>query len=199
MYHVETLNMTICEHAGQSAVYLRKGENQHKEGNTMATARGNQLAQEIMQKVAALKQICQEVDENTSSRAPAGRWSPKQILSHLCGPEGVGHLPILRAFVDSDTPMIDLDTENPFFTENRARMTFGELVAEFEMNYQRIADFAEELTEEQLARKAHIPKLIDSPLGEYPTLAGMIAGLGEYHVQFHIDHLREILAALSSK
>jgi hypothetical protein len=163
----------------------------------MATSRGNQLAQEIRQKVAALKQVCQGVDENLASRAPKDRWSPKQILSHLCGPEGVGHLPILRAFLDSDTPMIDLDTENPFFTEHRARMSFIELVAECERDYERVANFAAELTEEQLGRKAHVPKLKDSPLGEYPTLDGMISGLGEYHVQFHIDHLGEILAALS--
>ena len=164
----------------------------------MATSRGIQLAQEIRQKVAALKQVCQGVDENLASRAPTDGWSPKQILSHLCGPEDVGHLPILRAFVDSDTPMIDLDTDNPFFTENRARMSFSELVAECEMNYQRVANFAAELTEEQLARKAHIPKLKDSPLGEYPTLDGMTYGLGGYHVEDHTDHLREILAALSS-
>lgn len=165
----------------------------------MATSRGNQLAQDIRQKVAALKQVCQGVDENLASRAPRDRWSPKQILSHLCGPEGVGHLPLLRAFVDSDTPTIDLDTENPFFTENRMRMSFIELIAECERNYQSISDFVEELTEEQLGRKAHIPKLKDSPLGEYPTLEGMISGLGEYHVQFHIDHLVEILAVLSRK
>jgi len=164
----------------------------------MATSRGNELAQEIRQKAAALKQVCRGVDDNLAARVPADRWSPKMILSHLCGPEGVGHLPILRAFVDSDTPMIDLDTENPFFTEHRAAMSFSELVAECELNYQQIADFAAELTEEQLARTAHIPKLKDSPLGEYPTLDGMISGLGEFHVQFHIDHLREIPAALSS-
>ena len=162
----------------------------------MATSRGNQLAQEIRQKVAALKQVCQGVDENLASRAPTDKWSPKQVLSHLCGPEDVGHMPILRAFVDSDTPMIDLDTGNPFFTENRANMSVSELVAVCEMNYQRIANFAAELTEEQLTRKAHIPKLKDSPLGEYPTLDEMIKGLDEYHIQFHIDHLREILAAL---
>jgi hypothetical protein len=164
----------------------------------MAVSRGNQLAQDIRKKVAALKQVCQGVDENLASRAPTDMWSPKQILSHLCGPEDVGHLPILKAFVDSDTPMIDLVTDNPFFTENRARMSFIELVAECEMNYQRVADFAAELTEEQLARKAHIPKLKDSPLGEYPTLDEMTYGLGGYHVQSHIDHLRGILAALSS-
>ena len=162
----------------------------------MKTTRGSQLAREIQQRVAALIQVCQGVDENLASRAPADRWSPKQILSHLSGPENTGHLPILTAFVDKDIPTIDLDTENPFFSETRARMSFKELVAECEKNYQRIADFTAKLTEEQLARKAHIPKMKDSPLGEYPTLDGMINGLGEYHVQYHIDHLREILAAL---
>jgi hypothetical protein len=164
----------------------------------MATSRGNQLAQEIRRKVAVLKEVCQGVDEKLASRALTDRWSPKQILSHLCGPEDVGHLPILKAFVDSDIPMIDLMIGDPFFTENRARMSFSELVAKCEMNYQRVADFVAELTGEQLARKAHIPKLKDSPLGEYPTLDGMIYGLVGYHVQDHTDHLREILAALKS-
>ncbi len=162
----------------------------------MATSRGNQLAQVIRQKVATLKQVCQGVDEDLASRAPKDRWSPKEILSHLCGPEGVGHLPLLRAFVDSDTPAISLDAGNPFFTETRSRMSFSELVAKCELNYQRVAEFTAELTEEQLARKAHIPELKDSPLGEYPTLDGLLYGLGEYHIQFHIDHLREVLAAL---
>jgi len=165
----------------------------------MATSRGEQLSQEIRQKVQDLKQLCQGVDEKLASRAPKDRWSPKQILSHLSGPEGMGHLPILRAFLDSDVPLIDLDTENPFFTENRARMSFSELVAECERNYERVANLAAELGAEQLERKAHIPKLKDTPLGEYPTLEGMIHGLGEYQVQFHIDHLHEILEALCAE
>jgi hypothetical protein len=79
----------------------------------MATSRGNQLAQDILRKVAVLKQVCQGVDENLASRAPADGWSPKQILSHLCGPEDVGILAILKAFVDEDTPTIDFDTSSP--------------------------------------------------------------------------------------
>jgi hypothetical protein len=162
----------------------------------MATHEGARLANSIRQKVGEMSRICRGLSEETASRAPAGRWSPKQIISHLCGPETVGLLPTLRLILEQDTPLIDLKAEDPFFTGKRTSMTMPELLAEFKEEYLKFADLVAGLSEEQLGRKARIPMLKETQLGEYPTLATFVGGLTDYHMDFHIKHMQEIIKAL---
>jgi hypothetical protein len=162
----------------------------------MPTPEAAELSELIRRNVAGFKEACEGIDEETASRAPSGRWSPKEIVSHLCGPEGTGLLPVFSVFVEKDLPRLDIDVEDPFFSEKRAHMTFDELLAEFDEEYGQISKFVEGLSEEELRRTAHIPFLKETPIGEYPTLAVWIRQIAEGHVGSHIDHMKAILKEL---
>jgi hypothetical protein len=165
----------------------------------METSQASQLSNVIREKAADFEALCNDLDEETASLAPSGRWSPKEIVSHLCGPDGIGHMPIIHAFLEKDTPTVEIEVENAFFSEHRAGMTFAELLSEFNREYGHMAEFIAGLSDEQLSRKAHMPILKNSQLGEYPTLAGWIQILADHHLGSHTDHMREILEALAAE
>jgi hypothetical protein len=162
----------------------------------MATQEGKQLARLFREKMAEMNRLCQGLDEATASKAPEGRWTPKEIISHLIGPEGIGTLPAFQFILQQDTPQIDIEPANPFYTGKRREMAFKELLGAFNSEYNKIADLLETLSEEQLGRKARVPLFKDFPVGEYPSLAMFAQVLGDYHLSEHIHHLREILTAL---
>ena len=93
------------------------------------------LSESIRRNAEGFKKLCEGLDEETASRATGDRWSPKQIISHVSGPEGVGFTPTITAILEQDTPLLELDPGNPFFSEKRARMTVAELLAEFVREY----------------------------------------------------------------
>jgi hypothetical protein len=160
---------------------------------------GRSLSQNIRTKVDELMQLCGSIDEQTASQAPEGRWSPKEILSHLLGASGTGMLAALRAFLDQETPHINVEPGNAHYSDARSVMTFSVLLAQVEKEYRGIADFTDTLTDDQLARKGRIPAFKDSPLGEYLTLGTFISVIGESHLGSHIDHMTEILGLLGAK
>ena len=162
----------------------------------MARSTGRELAEHIRRNIKELKKVCKGVDENISALSPEGRWSPKEILSHLLGQEGSGPSTTLQPILEQETPTIDMKPEDPFFTDERAGMTFAQLLAAVEEEYERLSRLTETLSGDQLDRTVRVPMLKDSPLSEYPTLEAwiaMLAGSKESHVKFHTDHMREVL------
>jgi hypothetical protein len=151
------------------------------------------LVKLIQKKIGEFKDVCEGIDEDMASCAPEGSWTPKQIVSHLCGSEGEGYIASIRAFLEKNIPCLDFDADDDFYTEKRAKMTMTELLAELDGQYGRIADLTARLTDDQLARKAHIPLMKDTPIGEYPTLAMLLHAIMTYHFDFHIDRMRNIL------
>jgi hypothetical protein len=164
----------------------------------MATGEGERMAREIRDNIERMSRLCSGIDEETASRGPAGRWSPKEIISHICGPEDRGMMPAVRAILDKDTPLLDMEPENPFFTGRRKTMKLAELIALMRTEYGMIAELSSGLSEEQLGRKARIPMFKETPLGEYPTLGAFISAMGEWHFDFHITHMKEVLQALGA-
>lgn len=163
----------------------------------MTATKESQTAGAIREKLGTLAAICREIDGDMLSRAPQGRWSPREILSHVLGPD-VGYRPLFQVFLEADTPTINIGVEQTFLSDARLAMDATALCEAIRREYEGMATLLESLSEAELARKARIPQLADSPLGEYPTLGALLAGLGSYHLQFHIDHLREVLAALAA-
>jgi len=162
----------------------------------METMNGAQLSEAIRRKAGEFRRLCDGIDEATASRAPSGRWSPKEIVSHLCGAEGGGFMTTIKAFLEQDTPEVDLHPGETQLSERRAHLSFAQLLEEFDKGYGALADFVSGLSPQQLAKKAHVEALKESPLGEYPPLAVFLQGIAEQHITFHIDHMREILEAL---
>jgi hypothetical protein len=157
---------------------------------------GKEVAQGIRGKVDEFNRLCAGIDEATASRAPQGRWSPKEIVSHLLGADGAGMMAAIKMFLDYDVPELDLVPEQTHFSGSRADLTFQQLIDRFDKEYGGMADLIAELSPEQLSRTAHVPLLKESPMGEYPSLAAFAGGIADYHLGFHIDHMREILQGL---
>ena len=162
----------------------------------MVSEKAIELSRVINNKIQEMSRLCEGIDEAAASRAPTGRWSPKEIISHLIGPGDGGFVPVLEMILSEDKPFLDLQPGNSHFTEKRAGTTFHVLFAQFKTDYRAFADRVAALSDEQLARTIHIPALKDAPMGEYPTIQVFIELMAVHHVDSHMDHMKEILGLL---
>jgi hypothetical protein len=129
---------------------------------------------------------------------PKASGRQKRSSPILIGADGADTMAQIKMFLDQDVPYIDIVPEQTHFSGSRANLTFKEFIDKFDEEYRGVADLVAELSREQLSRTAHVPLLKESPMGEYPSLAAFAGGIAEYHLGFHIDHMREILQRLGA-
>ena len=67
-----------------------------------------------------------------------------------------------------------------------------ELLSKVESDYSAIGNFFAGLNDQQLNRKAHVPFLKETPLGEYPTLGQWAIGVIQFHLNDHIQQLKNL-------
>lgn len=147
------------------------------------------LKEQLAGRVREVTEIASGLSEEQAAKAPAeGEWSAKQILSHLCGADEALSMYEFQRFLDEDTPPLGITPGS--YGDTRKEASVSELVSKIETDYGAIGTFIAGLSDEQLARKAHVPFLKETPLGEYPTLGQWVGAVINYHLPDHINQLR---------
>jgi len=152
---------------------------------------GPSLKQQLDQKVQEIKQAVSGISEEKASKRPAeGEWSAKEVLSHLSGGES-DDFANLKRVIQEETPVVEFEIGVSHY-EGREKMSVGELTSKVGSTYGEMGKFLSGLSEEQLNRKAKAPQLKETPIGEYPTLGQLSLALINFHLNDHINHLRNL-------
>ncbi len=153
---------------------------------------GPSLKQQLDQKVQEIRQAVSGVTEEQAATPPRqGEWSAKEVLSHLCGENRSDAVSRFSRVINEDTPRLEIHPGISYY-EGRENRSVRELLADVESQNEEAGQFLAGLSEEQLNRKAHVPFLKETPIGEYPTLGQLAMGLINFHLNDHINQLRNL-------
>ncbi len=152
---------------------------------------GPSLQQQLNQKVEEIKQAVSAIDDQKAQKRPGeGEWCAKEVLSHLCGEHDALGMYEFKRFLAEDTPALGITPGS--YSEIRKDAPLSELVSKIDSDYGQIGTFLAGLSEEQLSRKAHVPFLKETPLGEYPTLGQWAIGVINFHLSDHVQQLKSL-------
>jgi DinB superfamily len=153
---------------------------------------GPSLQQQLDRKVQEIKQAVSGLsEEEASKKRGEEEWSVKEVLSHLSGDGSTDAASLLDRVVKEDTPQIDIHPGMSYY-EGRESIPLRELTSSVESTYSEMGAFLSGLNEEQLNRKAQVPLLKETPIGEYPTLGQLAGALINFHLNDHVQQLRNL-------
>ena len=151
------------------------------------------LKEQLQERIRTIEQLTSDVSNEQAAEAPAeGEWCVKEVLSHLAGAETRSFYDGINAFVEQDTPTLELTPGQSYFDSTRQDASVAALRTSVIDQYNQIGDLLGGLSDEQLTRTAHMPGFKETPLGENPTLGSWAAGLINYHLPDHIAQLQSL-------
>ena len=154
---------------------------------------GPGLQQQLDQKIREIARAVTGIDEQKALERPAeGEWCIKEVLSHLSGEENANVMHRLKLILEEDMPNLDITPGVSAYDAQREQTPVSQLLSTVESQYMELGGLLNSLTEEQLARKAHVPALKGSPLGEYPTLGQWAGFVVNFHIAGHVNQLRNL-------
>ena len=154
---------------------------------------GSALSEQLKSKVNEVKEVVSGLSEERATKPKAqGEWTAKQVLSHLCGDNDAFSMYEFKRFLEEDNP--DLGVTPGAYGDVRKDAPLPELVSKIDSDYAKIGSFLAGLSDEQLARTAHVPFLKETPLGEYPTLGQWAGAVINFHLADHVNQLRSLSA-----
>lgn len=150
---------------------------------------GPSLQQQLEQKVQEVKKVVGGLSEEQAQKRPAdGEWCAKDVLAHLTNGETAVAMYEMNRFLEEATPALSIVPGTTSEEAARSNST-QQLLSKFEKQYAELGTFFAGLTEDQMSRKANIPFLKETPLGEYPTLGQWAGAIVNFHLADHIQHL----------
>jgi hypothetical protein len=151
------------------------------------------LQEQVAQKVDEIKQTVSGVSEQQALKKPAeGEWCIKEVLSHLTGEENAIMMYQLKRILEEDTPDLSIVPGVSAYDSNREKAPISQLVSTIETQYADLGKLLGGLSEDQLARKARVPFLKETPIGEYPTLGQWAGAIVNFHLNDHVQQLRTL-------
>lgn len=153
------------------------------------------LSDQLEAKVQEIENLVSGMSEEDAAKPPAqGEWCAKEVLSHLSGPEAESFFAGVKRFLEEDTPAIDLTPGENYFEDKRKGAPVKQLLGDVSSQYREMARWVGGLSDEQLARKAHMPAFKETSLGEYPTLQLWMGAIINFHLNAHVQQLQALAA-----
>jgi hypothetical protein len=125
-----------------------------------------------------------------------GQWTVREVLCHLLGEPGTDVVALLECFSAAEPPLVEITPGLVTVTEERRRMSLGELLAALDAQRGAVLEYLDGLAPADLGRKARIPLFAPILGTDEVTLPIFVGAMFGMHWDAHADQIGQIRQAV---